>query len=248
MSQRLRSRTHHRLLRANEEGLHVTASPTSNRKRPGKQGHAGYRKESVVVSRKALAASRRTVLSYEHFALEYDKLIDEIPPTDVQGALRRMVALIPHRGVVLEVGSGPGRDADFLEMLSASVRRTDATQAFLDIQAARGKCGELMNLLTDDLEGPYDAVLALCTLIHIDRGHTSFVLKKIAGALRPGGAFLVSVREGKGKATGNYHMTYWSHAAFATHLETVGLRIECSDRRIDVDQDVWMTFLCRRPA
>jgi SAM-dependent methyltransferase len=228
--------------------LRVKTSPANNRTRLDKPGHVGYRKESMDMSRKALAASRRTIMSYEQFAPEYDKLIDEIPPTDVQGALRRMVALIPPSGVVLEVGSGPGRDADFVEMLGAIVRRTDATQTFLDIQAARGKRGELLNLLTDDLGGPYDAVLALCTLIHIDRGHTSFVLRKIADALRPGGAFLVSVREGKGETTGNYQMTYWSHAAFATRLETVGLRIECSDRRIDVDNDVWITFLCRRPA
>lgn len=149
---------------------------------------------------------------------------------------------------MLEIGSGPGRDADFVESLGARVRRTDATQAFLDIQARRGKRGELLNALTDDLGGPYDGVLALCTLMHIDRDHTAAVLRKIARALQPDGAFLVSMREGEGETTGDYQMTYWSHADFATRLESAGFRIEASERRTDSGGDVWMTFLCRRIA
>lgn len=199
-------------------------------------------------SRKVPPSSRRTIASYERFAADYDKLIDALPPPDVQGALQRMASLLPAGGRVLEVGSGSGRDADFLEALGARVRRTDATRAFLDIQAARGQQGELLNVLVDDLGGPYDGVLALCTLIHVGRSHTTPVLRKVAAALGPGGAFLVSVREGEGESTGNYHMTYWSHAVFAARLQAAGLRIECSDRRIDGDGDVWLTFLCRRPV
>lgn len=233
---------------------YLTAATSLEDQALPKQSHAvkpqvlRERKRTSEASQKAIVASQRTVSSYEEFAVEYDKLIDETPPPDVQGALRRMVALIPQGGDALEIGSGPGRDADFVETLGARVRRTDGTQAFLDIQAARGKHCELLNFVTDALGGPYDAVLALCTLIHVERSCTDFVLSKIAEALRPGGAFLVSMREGDGETSGRYHMTYWSHAAFATRLEAVGLFIECSDRRIDVDQDIWMTFLCRRPT
>jgi SAM-dependent methyltransferase len=91
---------------------------------------------------------------------------------------------------VLEIGSGSGRDADFIESLGGKVRRTDVTQAFLDLQAERGKHGERLNVLTDALGGPYDAVLAICVLIHIERADTDRVLRKVRKALRPGGAFL----------------------------------------------------------
>jgi SAM-dependent methyltransferase len=200
----------------------------------------------AAIAPAALAASRTTISSYEQFAADYDKLCDDDPPPALRDTLRRMLALLPARSTILEIGSGPGRDADFVESLGARVRRTDATQAFLDIQKRRGKHGELLNALTDEIGGPYDGVLALCTLIHIDREHTDFVLSKIARATRPDGAFLVSMREGNGETTGDYQMTYWSHAAFAMRLERAGFGIESSERRTDSGGDVWMTFLCRR--
>jgi SAM-dependent methyltransferase len=157
-----------------------------------------------------------------------------------------MMKHVPRGGLVLEVGSGTGRDADFIESLGAKIRRTDATQAFLDLQAKRGKHGERLNLLTDTLGGPYDAILAICVLIHIERGRTDAVLRKIQQALRPGGAFLVAVWGGNGETDGRYHMTYWSRTAFATRLTAAGLTVEWDSRRVDSEKGTLLTFLARR--
>lgn len=198
-------------------------------------------------STKELSGSRRTIRSYEGFAREYNGLVSARPPRSVAAALRRMAKRVPPGGLVLEVGSGPGRDADFVESLGSKVRRTDATQAFLDLQAERGKHGDRLNLLSDRLGGPYDAILAMCVLIHIDRAHTDGVLRKVTRALRPGGGFLVSVREGTGETPGNFHMTYWTRTAFVARLDRAGLKVEWDGRRVDSDRDTWLTFLARRP-
>lgn len=195
---------------------------------------------------RAGAASRSTISSYQSCAAGYDKLCDDNPSPAVRAPLRRMLELMGSQGRILEIGSGPGRDADFVESLGARVRRTDATQAFLDIQSSRGRHCELLDVLTDRITGSYDGVMALCTLMHIDRAHTDLVLDKIRRATRLGGAFLVSMREGDGETTGRYQMTYWSHAAFATRLEKAGFCVEASERRTSSRDDVWMTFLCRR--
>jgi 2-polyprenyl-3-methyl-5-hydroxy-6-metoxy-1,4-benzoquinol methylase len=94
---------------------------------------------------------------------------------------------------VLEIGSGPGRDADVLESLGLAVRRTDATQAFVDLMVERGKHAELSNVVTDELGGSYYGVLAMGVLIHVDRNQTDAVLRKIHAALRPDGAFLAAM-------------------------------------------------------
>jgi len=200
------------------------------------------------ISQKAPKYSLRTIQSYEGYASQYDGLCGETPSPNVEAALRRLVAVVKPGAQVLEVGSGPGREADFIESLGARVRRTDATKAFLDLQRQRGKQGELLNLLTDDLEGPYDGIMALCVLIHIDRDHTDDVLDKVAGALRKGGAFLVSVREGSGQTTGNYHMTYWSRKGFAARLDAAGLKIDWENTHVDSDGEKWLTFLARRSS
>ncbi len=64
------------------------------------------------------SANRRTIDSYERIAREYAK--DTAPdPSGAAGfsgeGLRRLVEALPAGGTVLEVGSGPGWNADFVE-------------------------------------------------------------------------------------------------------------------------------------
>lgn len=200
----------------------------------------------MSVPETALVDSRRTIESYEGFAAEYATLVDPTPPPATEAALRRMLEPAGPDAFVLEVGSGTGRDADFVESLGATVRRTDATEAFLDLQRARGREVERLDLLTDDLAGPYDAVLALCVLIHIPRIAVDDVLCRIADALRPGGAFLVSMREGAGETGGGYHTVYWSRDGFAERLQSARLEIVWDAATVDSDGDHWLTYLATR--
>nr|WP_027046780.1 methyltransferase [Mesorhizobium loti] len=196
----------------------------------------------------ALAKSRQTISAYEDYADRYDAIVRHVPNEREQASLKRLVAIAGTSGRVLEVGSGAGYDADFLEGLGVKVRRTDATKRFLELQAARGKHGELLDLLTDDLGGPYDAVLALAVLIHVPRDQTDQVLVKIAGSLRPGGALLVSMRNGDGETSGNYHTVLWRRDDFAARLEAAGLILLRDDFNVGRNSEEWNTFLAVKPA
>jgi 2-polyprenyl-3-methyl-5-hydroxy-6-metoxy-1,4-benzoquinol methylase len=202
----------------------------------------------MTVSPGTLSKSSQTIDSYGAYAERYDALVGRFPNERDQVALRRVAEIAGADGRILEVGSGPGRDADFLETLGVHVRRTDATRRFLEIQAARGRQGELLNVITDSLGGPYDAVVALCVLIHVPRNETGNVLTKIAGSLRAGGAFLVSMRDGEGETGGKYHTVFWRRDDFAAHLQASGLDIVWDEFSIDCDGDAWNTFLAVRPS
>lgn len=66
--------------------------------------------------------------------------------------------------------------------------------------------------------------MAMCVLQHVDRSLISSVLNKIAAALRPGGPFLVSVREVAGDLwEGDGHTVLWDRASFEAALSIAGL-------------------------
>ena len=189
----------------------------------------------------------RTIASYEASAREYNAIVAGHRPPEIEDALRRMMQLVPAGGMVLEIGSGSGQDADFIESLGGIVRRTDAAQAFLDLQAERGKKGELLNVVTDALGGPYSAILAMAVLIHVDREQVAPVLRKVFDALEPGGVFLAGMRIGEGETNGDYQTVYWAKDRFADELAAAGLRMQWDTQWIGREDVTWVSFLASRP-
>jgi len=72
-------------------------------------------------------------------------------------------------GEVLEFGSGPGLEALYLEQLGVTVHRTDATPAFVERLQESGHQARILDVRSDDLAGPFDAILANAVLLHLGR-------------------------------------------------------------------------------
>ncbi len=69
---------------------------------------------------------------------------------------------------MLEIGSATGRDAAVLEARGLKVRRTDATPAFVDRLRADGVAADVLNVITDELGGPWDAIYAGAVFLHLN--------------------------------------------------------------------------------
>lgn len=192
-----------------------------------------------------------TVASYELCAHDYAQDVGPEPSAFGAQALLSLVRVLPHSARILEIGSGPGFDADFLERHGMVVRRTDAAQAFVDYQSERGKPADKLDLITDGLGGPYHAIVAQYVLQHIDREKMDLVLSKVAGALLPGGYFLASLREGEGElnergSSGlDYYVALWPPGEFAARLAQTGLEVQSVTSMAGKDGR-WMTVLARR--
>ena len=203
------------------------------------------------------SGNRRTIESYERIARAYaeETAPEKSGPAEfIAEGLRRLVDALPTGGSALDVGSGPGWDADFVESQGVAVRRTDITAAFIDLQAERGKHVEKLDVISGDLGGPYDGVMALAVLQHVDRDRIPALLRKVAAALHPGGLFLVAIREGDGELweigdSGNpYFTVLWRESAFRDLLEDVGLMVTWSSRNEDSEESHWLTFLARKES
>jgi protein-L-isoaspartate O-methyltransferase len=78
----------------------------------------------------------RTLAAYRSTVEEYVRGTAHAGPAVT--AYLDQVAGLAAGGTVLELGSGPGRDADYLESRGAHVVRTDATPGFVDRLRAAG--------------------------------------------------------------------------------------------------------------
>lgn len=193
--------------------------------------------------------NRRTVAAYERCARDYAATVPQQPaPFDAQ-ALRSLVAAMPPDSTLLEVGSGPGWEADFVESLGVPVHRTDVTAAFREFQAERGKRVDALDLLADDIAGCYGGVLMLCVLQHFEREQVDAALRKLRSVLLDDGALLLSCPLGDDDFwqhgdSGDYRVVRWSMAALDQRLQQAGFAIAWSGSR-DFEEGPWRTVLAR---
>ena len=172
-------------------------------------------------------AAAATVRAYDDAAAEYRDGTADLPDA-VAAAIGRLAAVLPRGARVLEIGSGPGRDAAALEAAGLRVRRTDVTPAFVELLRADGYDADVLDPLYDDLADPaapgtpYDAVWASACLLHVDRDDLPTVLARLAEATRPGGLLHASLKEGDGESWSVHghvssprHFTYWREEAAA---------------------------------
>ncbi len=159
-----------------------------------------------------------TVHAYDLDASAYASRTGAVPDA-VRADLEDLASRLGHGAHVLEIGSGGGRDALLMEELGLRVRRTDITPGFVRLLREHGHACDLLDPLVDDLgvpDGPYDAVWANASLLHVARGDLPTVLGRLAGVTRRGGLLRASLKEGDGEGWSTHgtvrharHFTYW---------------------------------------
>lgn len=197
-----------------------------------------------------LARNRATVAGYDACAGDYAAETDHAPTAEHVEALESLAASAGPGGRVLEVASGPGWDADRLEAMGLKLRRTDLSEGFIAFQQERGRTVDRLDLIADDLGGPWDGVVALYVIQHIGRELVDGVIGRIAEALRPGGTLLMSFQDGDDEevsvgSTGTYQVVRWRDADMTDLLARHGLAVE---RRwtFHGKEAVWITVIAHR--
>ena len=195
------------------------------------------------------ASNARTLAAYEAAAELYARARYATP----DGLLRFMddlaAALAPGASV-LEIGTATGHDADLLEARGLRVHRTDATNAFVTALRARGLEADVLNVISDELGGPWDAIYANAVFLHLSADELASVLARTATAVAPGGLLAFTVKEGDGAAWSSHklerprHFTYWREGPLRELIATspwelVGLERETGRK------DDWLQCLCR---
>lgn len=186
----------------------------------------------------AALAERVTIGAYDNYADDYAQGTCAMPEA-VAGNIARFVATVEPGGRILEIGSGPGRDALALEQIGLSVRRTDISAGFVRQLRSAGYVADQLDPLRDDLTdplrdgAPYDGVWANASLLHVRRESLPVVLRRLAAVTRPGGALHVTLKEGRGErwsvhghVSAPRFFTFWQEEALRDVLRQAGWEVD----------------------
>ena len=207
----------------------------------------------------AISATSATVAAYDASAAAYADGVGR--SDDVTGMARRFAGALAAGARVLEIGSGPGRDAALLEEHGLSVRRTDVTPGFVELMRADGHPADVLDPLIDDLDDPqrpgtpYDAVWASACLLHVARPDLPVVLRRLAGATRPGGRLQVTLKEGDGEEWSTHghidaprHFTYWRAEPLRAAMTAAGWEVDAIEHHDGLNATRWLDVVAMRRA
>lgn len=194
-------------------------------------------------------AGDATIRAYQERTAAYLATQRE-PGPEVLAWHERFVGVLPAGATVLELGSGPGTDADRLEARGLRVLRSDATPAFAE--RLRGLGHEVLGLdvRRHPLPSGIDGVFANAVLLHLTRQELREALVRLHDALPVDGVLACSLKEGDGEEWHDRklglprHFTYWRELPLREALESAGFAIESIEHRRGVTDD-WLQVLAR---
>lgn len=184
------------------------------------------------------ATNAQTIEAYNNGVSAYAAEMRNEIDAPLQKWMGRAVSGLEADALILEIGSGTGRDANYLESLGYRVQRTDASQGFVQYLQAQGKQAELLNVLTDELPADCDLIHANAVFLHFTKPEFTTAAKKVFAALKAGGHFSLSLKRGDGQETTSSKLNapryfrYWQPAEAEAELERAGFSgvvIDASD-------------------
>ena len=150
--------------------------------------------------------------------------------------LTAFLALVPPGAVILELGCGAGGDTAEMLARGVDVRPTDGSPELAAVASKRlGRPVETLLFHELDAVETYEGVWANACLLHVPREDLANILSLIWRALKPGGAFFASYKEGDagGRDTLNRYYNYptpdWLRDTYAKAGRWSSLSIEAGE-------------------
>ena len=154
---------------------------------------------------------------------------------------------LPTSANVLEIGSATGRDAAYMRDLGYDVQTSDAIDAALRELKRKGFSPIRLNVITDEIDGEYDLILASAVFLHFTEMELRIVLEKLRSHIAQEGRLAFSVKQGMGdewsvhKMSAPRYFKYWQPDTLASLLHEYDYVIK--DMRITEDNK-WLHFMC----
>ena len=176
----------------------------------------------------ASPTNRTTLETYETHLDAYIAGTSHEVADSIKNWLDRSVLDLPLDANILEVGSGFGRDAGYLESLGYRVVRTDAAQSFVRHMTEQGHDARVLNVLTDDFGCDHNLIVADAVFLHLTPTELTGVLATAHAALAARGRLAFTLKKGAGeewsteKLGAPRYFRYWGEEEIVAELHAAG--------------------------
>ena len=165
----------------------------------------------------------------------------------------KFLAHVPAGGAVLDAGCGSGRDALAFKRAGYAVCAFDGSARLAAIATAEtGIAVRHLPFAEMDWDAAFDGVWACASLLHVSASELPATLGAIGRALKPGGVFYSSFKQGDGVRWANGRRftdltaTTLRRLLMQTAFEPIALW-SAEDGRADHAGETWVSALARRP-
>lgn len=197
-------------------------------------------------------SDEETIAVYDARAEEYAGLISAIAEDP---RLIDMLSRLPAKGRVLDLGCGPGNAAAAMAQQGFDVLAWDASSEMVALAEKHESFAveqRLFSDLTDLAPETFDGVWANFSLLHAPRAEMPMHLAAIAAAMKPGGVFLIALKEGSGThrdKIGRLY-TYFTEDELSGFVEAAGFSVARRDhgsgKGLSGEDADWISLTCLR--
>lgn len=201
-----------------------------------------------------------TIDTYNIVANDYKKrYIVANDKNIMQPGLDEFILYLPENAKVLDIGSGAGFDAKYLDEKGCSVTIIDLSEKFLEIAKSVAPNVEFHKMDVRQLDFPpktFDGIWASASLLHLPKNEIFPVLNSIRELLKDCGYFYVAMKQGDGErivvntgegnlANARRYFAYYSRDEIEYLLNQAGFEVvkyTSSTNR----ENIWMNFYCKK--
>lgn len=199
-------------------------------------------------------SNKKTIEAYESNINEYVQNTLSTREPYVREWIDKSTQGLQPDAKILEIGAGYGRDAKYTESKGFHVEKTDAVEGFVEILKQNDPTSHLLNIITDDIGADCDLIMANAVLLHLTDDETKSASSKVFNALKAGGVFALSLKQGEGdtwqstKGMASRYFNYWSKEDIVNLLSDTGfVNIDAWLDASDSPNATWIMIIAKKP-
>lgn len=153
--------------------------------------------------------SENQKITIETYEKEFSKYLEKTPSEisgDSKEYLDQVLSKLDKNMIILEIGTATGRDADYIESKGFNILRSDVVDSFIALNNQKNKEVIKFNIITDNLDKKFDAILARAVFLHFNDKEFVKAINNVQHHLHEKGIFAFTLKIALGEEVSSHKM------------------------------------------